>query len=472
MSKRLITKLVILGVAVAAATWLVMAPVYVRPSDLPPGMPEAAPQRCIGVFLVCMALWFTNLIPLAVTGLLAIALLPLLGILPKDEAFSLFGNSAVFFMLGVFLLAAAMISTGLSKRVTLVVLHRFDGSPTQLVVGVLLSTAFLALWMPEHAVAAIFFPIITEIVASLKLERGAPYAKKLFLALAWGSIIGGVGTFLGGARAPLALALLHKAHPEIHVSFLQWMLAAAPIVIVMTGVAVFMLCRRLPNELDGIKGATRMLDQRVRRLGPMSGREVRLAGLILVTIVFWISAGTTIGLAVIAIVSATALFVLRIVEWKDLQGYVNWGVLIMYGGAVALGAALAETKAMEWFAHQVISDSFPPLALMMIMATVAVFLTEGISNTAVVAILLPIGYSLGEMTGVGPIMMTLCVTVASGLAFLLPISSPPNAISFSAGHYSVREVVQLGWPMTVCALIVLYAVIAVWWNLVLNVNAW
>jgi sodium-dependent dicarboxylate transporter 2/3/5 len=155
-----------------------------------------------------------------------------------------------------------------------------------------------------------------------------------------------------------------------------------------------------------------------------------------------------------------------------LQGYVNWGVLIMYGGAVALGAALAETKAMEWFAHQVISDSFPPLALMMIMATVAVFLTEGISNTAVVAILLPIGYSLGEMTGVGPIMMTLCVTVASGLAFLLPVSSPPNAISFSAGHYSVREVVQLGWPMTVCALIVLYAVIAVWWNLVLNVNAW
>ncbi|MCH7924683.1 MAG: DASS family sodium-coupled anion symporter [Planctomycetes bacterium] len=472
MSKRLITKLAILGVAVVAATWLVTAPVYIRPSDLPPGMAEAAPQRCIGVFIICMALWFTNLIPLAATGLLAIAMLPLLGILPKEEAFSLFGNSAVFFMLGVFLLAAAMISTGLSKRVTLVVLHRFGKNPTRLVIGVTVSAAFLSLWMPEHAVAAMIFPIITEIVASLKLERGAPYAKKLFLGLAWGSIIGGVGTFLGGSRAPLALEMLHKAHPDARISFLSWMLAAAPIVVVMTAVAVFMLTRRLPNELDDIKGATSMLDERVRRLGPMSGREVRLAGLTLVTIVFWISTGTTIGLGVIAIVAATALFVLRIVEWKDVQGYVNWGVLIMYGGAVALGAALAETKAMEWLAHEVISDSFPPLALMMIMATVAIVLTEGISNAAAVAILLPIGYSLGEMTGVGPIMMTLCVTVASGLAFLLPISSPPNAISFSAGHYSVREVVQLGWPMTVCALIVMYAVIAVWWNMVLHINTW
>ncbi len=160
------------GAAVAVATWLVFSEPFMRPANLPTHMHAEAPQRCVAVFVVCMALWFTNVIPLAATGLLAIALLPVLNILPKDQAFSLFGNSAVFFMLGVFLLAAAMISTGLSKRITLIVLQRFDKNPTQLVVGVTLSAAFLALWMPEHAVAAMIYPIVVEIVATLNLQRG------------------------------------------------------------------------------------------------------------------------------------------------------------------------------------------------------------------------------------------------------------------------------------------------------------
>ncbi len=134
-AQRVSMKLAIVAAAVAAAAALILAEPFIRPTDLPPGMSPAAPQRCLGVFLVCMALWFTNLSPLASTGLLAIALLPILNVMPKEQAFSLFGNSAVFFMLGVFLLAGAMISTGLSKRITLIALHRFDKSPTRLVVG-------------------------------------------------------------------------------------------------------------------------------------------------------------------------------------------------------------------------------------------------------------------------------------------------------------------------------------------------
>jgi sodium-dependent dicarboxylate transporter 2/3/5 len=461
-----------IGLALAVATWLVLATPFIRPTNLPAGMPLSAPQSCVAIFLVCMTLWFTNIIPLAATGLLAIALLPLLNVLPKSQAFSLFGNSAVFFMLGVFLLAGAMISTGLSKRITLLALQRFDRSPRRLVMGVILSSAFLSLWMPAHGVAAMIYPIIFEIVDALQLKRGAHYAKKLYLGLAWGAIIGSCGTFLGGARAPLALSLLHETHPETTISFLQWMLAAMPVVIVMTLVALVTIQRRIPDDIADIKAATKMLDTRVRRLGPLSPRERRLAALGLITIAAWIILGEKVGLAVIAMLSASMLFMLRVVGWNAVQGYVNWGVLIMYGGAVALGKALTETKAMEWMVGHVFDPTTPQLVVVMLIAILTILLTEGISNAAAVAILLPIGYSLGETTGVGPVMMTLAVTVPAGLAFLFPVSSPPNAISFSAGHYSVRELVRWGWPMNVAAIVTLFGTIVFWWDMVLDVGAW
>jgi sodium-dependent dicarboxylate transporter 2/3/5 len=467
----MLLKYVIVGIALAVALVLIWGPRFITPEDLPAGMDPQAPQRCFAVFVLCMALWFTNFIPLAATGVLAIALLPLLGILSKEESFSLFGNSAVFFMLGVFLLAAATITTGLSKRVTLLALQRFDKSPALLSSGVPISAAFLALWMPEHAVAAMIYPILVETVDSLGLSRGHNYAKKLFLGLAWGSIIGGVGTFLGGARAPLALSLLRESHPDLTISFGFWMAAAIPVVLIVTAIAVLMLRWRIPDDLTDIRSATRMLDERVRQLGPLTGKERRLAGLGLLTILAWITVGHAVGLAVIAMLSAVALFVLRIVDWKDVQQYINWGVLLMYGGAVALGSALTETQAMAWLAEQVLGPNVPGVAILILMALAAIILTEGISNAATVAVLLPIGYSLAGMVGLDPIVMTLAVTIPAGLAFMLPISSPPNAISFSAGHYGVRRVIQFGWPMNIFAFAVVVLVMLVWWP-ILGLSVW
>lgn len=470
MSKRAALKFVIVGTALVLAVWLVVADIVIKPDHLPVHLSLAAPQRCVAIFVVCVALWLTNLIPPAATGLLAIALLPLLHVLPEREAFRLFGNEAVFFMLGVFLLAGATIATGLSKRVTLIALHRFDQSPNRLIAGVTLSAAFLALWMPEHAVAAMIYPIIVEIVNTLKLKRGSPYAKKLFLGLAWGAIVGGVGTFLGGARAPLAISMLKQEYPDQSISFLRWMVAALPVVIIMSVAAVVVLRTRVANDITDIKAATRMLDGRVKRLGPMAPIERRLTALGIITIILWITMGHRLGVSTIAILSAVMLFALRIVDWRSVQGYVNWGVLVMYGGAVALGFALSETNAMTFMVHQCVSPETPRFVILLALVAAAMILTEGISNSAAVAILLPIGYSLGAATGIDPITVTLVVTIPAGLTFLLPVSSPPNAISFAAGHYSIREVVQIGWPMTLLAFVTVVVVIIVWWGGVLGMK--
>ena len=173
--------------------------------------------------------------------------------------------------------------------------------------------------------------------------------------------------------------------------------ASAPIVVIMLAVAWVVLKRTLKYDVDSIQAATRMLDDRVRRLGAMSGREWRLAVLGIATIVAWIFLGHDVGLGVIAVMSAALLFVFKIADWRQVQDYVNWGVLIMYGGAVALGTAIHRTNAFEWLVQQGLGDAkVPPLIILALMGTTAIVLTEGISNSAAVAILLPIGYSLCE----------------------------------------------------------------------------
>ena len=438
-------------------------------------VPERAPQYAMAVFVVCMGLWLTNLIPLASTGLLAVACLPLLGIVGAKQAFAYFGNSAVFFIISVFLLAAAMIRTGLSKRLTLVLLQRFDRTPALLVAGVTCSSSFLALWIPGHAVAAMMFPIITEIADSLGLQKGrSGYAKTLYFALAWGAVIGGCGTFLGGARAPLAVALLHDTYRTASgeatyaVSFLAWMKAAMPLVAVLTALAVVALLKFIPSEVSDITPATRMLNRRVQSLGHMSPRERRLAILGIATIVCWIGLGNRVDIAVIAVVSAVALSVFRIVGWQEMQAYVNWGVVVMYGGAVALGAALKDTHAMLWLVQRVVPQGHTsPIVLLVAMATLSFVLSSAISNAAAVATLLPVGFALCDVAqpAVHPLAMTYAVAIAAGLAFALPISSPPHAICYASGYYGMREVPKYGVPFSLVALAVMIALMVLYWPL-------
>ncbi|MFQ5502126.1 MAG: SLC13 family permease [Phycisphaerae bacterium] len=437
---------------------------------------ERVPQSALAVFVLCMALWLTNLIPLASTGLLAVALLPLLGIVAPKQAFAYFGNSAVFFILSVFLLAAAMIRTGLSKRLTLLLLQRFDRRPGLLVAGVTCSAAFMALWIPAHAVAAMMFPIILEIAESLGLEKSrSGYAKSLFFGLAWGAMIGGCGTFLGGARTPLAVELLSDTYRSpageaiYAVSFPAWMLMSMPLVIVLTAIAVLILLHFVPSEMTDITPATRMLNRRVAELGPLTARERRLAILGILTIVCWIGLGTRIDIAVIAILSAVALSALRIVGWRETQQYMNWGVVVMYGGAVALGAALKETHALLWLVQVAVpSSDLHPMWLLIIMAGLSVVLSSAISNAAAVAVLLPVGFALCEVSqpAVHPWAMTYAVTLSSGIAFVLPISSPPLAICHASGYYGLREVPKFGVPLTVLALAIVICLMMFYWPLV------
>ncbi|MFQ6047937.1 MAG: SLC13 family permease, partial [Phycisphaerae bacterium] len=212
--------------------------------------------------------------------------------------------------------------------------------------------------------------------------------------------------------------------------------------------------------------ATAMLDGQVRSLGPMSWRERRLAGLGLLTVASWVVLGSRMNLAVISVLGAVGLFVLGISQWRRLQDYVNWGVIVMYGGAVAMGLALDETGALGPIVQAVVPAGLPSFAGLAGVGVLTIILTEGISNAAAVAIMLPAGFSLCETLGIAPVTMTLTVAVPAGLAFCLPISSPPNAIAYSGGYIRIRQMVRMGVAMNVVALAVFLAVARFYWPLI------
>jgi sodium-dependent dicarboxylate transporter 2/3/5 len=437
---------------------LVASMVLPAPSDLGP-----AGLRCIGIFAASCLFWVTSVIPLAVTSLSVLALLPLLGVLSPDEAFALFGNRAVFFILGALILAASIMATGLSTRLALYIVTRFGRNSRVFLLGVLLSSAFLSLWMPEHAVAAMLFPVILEIAHALRLRRvQSHYGRALFLALGWGTIIGGIATLLGGARNPLAIAILYETTGKT-IGFFEWMRIAFPLTAGLLVVTAIVLDRLAARERVDIGPTPQILRRKLAEAGPLSKQEKRLAFIWVATILAWIFFGHRWGLAQISIMAAVLLFVFRVASWSTVEENVNWGIIVMYGGAVAMGAALVRSGAAHWLAVQIVSHfAFEPAVVLMILAAVAMFLTEGISNAAAVAVLLPIALSLAEFAGISSAkLIVFAVALPAGLAFCLPMGSPPNAITYSAGYFRLRDILVLGLLLKLLGL-VLMLVLIIW----------
>ncbi len=428
----------------------------------PPQGLDAAGWSALVIFLLCMVLWVSQLLPLAVTSMLGLALLPLLGVMPAAEVFSFFGNPAVFFILGAFMLAAGVMQSGLSERAALLVLDRFATSPRTLLLTLLLLPAGMACLMPEHAVAALFLPIVWEIVRSLGLRTGNRYAQSLFFAMAWGAIIGGVVTLLGGARGPLALALSEELTGATF-SFLDWTLAAAPIAISVLAVSAFVLLRVTPTASLDITGARERIALRRLELGDLDIKGYLMAALLVLTVLAWLFAGHASSLAGIALISVVLMFALRLVDWKSMESHVNWGVILMYGGAIAIGKALTVSGAAVWLAHVIIPDSLPGLGLLTALALLTLFFTEGVSNAAAVAVVLPIAIPLAASAGMDPVMVALAVGIVSGFAFMLPMGTPPNAMVFGSGFVRPSRMLRYGAILSFSAFTLFLLVALLWW---------
>jgi sodium-dependent dicarboxylate transporter 2/3/5 len=431
-------------------------------SHTPAGLTPVG-QKALAVFCLCVFYWIFDVLPLMITSLLAIILIPLSGVMTASQAYALFGNEAVFFILGAFILAACVMKSGLSTRIALGILRRFGTTPRTLLVSVLLLNAAMAFVMSEHAVAAMNFPIVVEIAAVLGLSpRRSRYGKALFLAMAWGSTIGGIATLLGGGRAPLALGMLRETTGQTF-SFVQWSVAILPLVFVLLVVAYALLAAFFPIDVGSVQAADDVLREKSLGLGHLRFEELAVGLVMLLTFVAWVALGEEFGLANIALGSVVTLFALGLVNWREIERYVNWGVILMYGGAICLGAAINKSGASGWLADVTISSwATSGVSVVLVLSLLSILLTEAMSNSAVVALLMPVSLGIAQQFNMDPRIMALVVAVPAGLATTLPIGTPANAIAYSSGHLSMRDMVL---PGAILGLVswVLFNVLANWY---------
>ncbi|HKD66220.1 MAG TPA: DASS family sodium-coupled anion symporter [Candidatus Binataceae bacterium] len=431
----------------------------------PPAGLSPAGERALAIFALCVIYWVTGALPLVITGLLAIILLGICGVMPARTAYSLFGSEAVFFVLAAFMLAAAVNYRGLGRRVAVIVFARFGRTSNGLIRAIYLLSALMSFLIPEHAVAAIVFPIVLNVADSLEpAARRTRYPTALFLAMAWGTNIGGIATLLGGARGPLALGILTES-TGVTISFIRWSAATIPLVALLLLVGYLVLTAFFAYEPVNIDPSIAAITRRRLQLGRISFEETAVAAVLAVTVVAWSVASQKLGLAGIAILAVVALFVLDLLSWQEVEGHVNWGIILMYGGAIALGSALERSKAAAFIAQQIAKQTSSPTLLLAALSLTAQFLGETLSHSAVVASLLPVGLGLARRFGLDLRALTLAITLPAGLTYIMPVSTPANALAYSGGYLRTKDLLVPGLILIFASWIGLNLVMHLYWPL-------
>ncbi|MBI5427061.1 MAG: DASS family sodium-coupled anion symporter [Nitrospinae bacterium] len=434
------------------------------PADL---SPQAYKVLCLFVF--CVALWTTNLIPLSITSLFAIAAIPLMGIMKASQAYAYFGNKAVFFILGAFILSGAMIGCGLSARLSLWTLENWGKDSRSLVTSIYFFGAVGSCFMSEHAVAAMLFPIVLEIVNALKLsQKKSPLAKSMFFAMAWGCIIGGSATVLGGGRVPLAIEILEKSTQGAStIGLLQYSLLSLPMVFLLLVCGLAILYFLFPPETSDVSQARAVLHQKSRSMGRMTLREKGIAAVMAVTLVLWFGFGETLGIANIAIISIVALFSFNLATWNMVEEHVNWAIILMYGGAICLGEVMADSGAALWLARKLFEGFIHSAPVFLVaIAVLSLILTTFMSNSAVIAILLPPALSLCAEYGINPAVAAMTVILPSNFAFILPIATPASALAYSSKFISLNEMVRSGLWMGLLGILSYVFTLWAYWSFI------
>lgn len=434
------------------------------PNDL---SPEGYKVLCL--FILCVSLWSTNLIPLSITSLLAIASVPLLGIMDASQAYSYFGNKAVFFILGVFILSAAMIACGLSTRISIWIIEHWSGTPGQLVTSIYCFAAFSSCFMSEHAVAVILFPVIHEIAQSLNLKRdNSVFGKSMYFAMAWGCIIGGAMTVLGGGRVLLGVEMLEKATAgQQTLGILQYTKLSFPLVILLLAGGWVALKVLFPPDIQNIDRARKALKQKATVMGKLTFQEKGIALVMGATLFFWFGYGDQLGVANIAIISIVLLFVLNLITWKMVEAHINWAIVLMYGGAICLGEVMSESGAALWLAKQLFSGLIESsVVFLLVIALLSTLFTTFMSNSAVIAILLPTAISMSPAYGISPALATMTVILPSNFAFILPIATPASALAYSSRFLNLKEMIWSGSILSLMGLVFYLFLLMFYWPMI------
>lgn len=437
-------------------------------------------QRVAAVAVLMATWWMTEAIPLPATALLPIPLFPLLNVMSTGDATTPYANHLIFLFLGGFLLALAMQRWELHRRIALGVVARVGTEPRRMVLGFMIATAFLSMWISNTATVVMMLPIGIAILSLLDTEAADSVGTPLMLGIAYAASIGGVATLIGTPPN----AILAAAADELldrSIGFVEWMYVGVPVAAVMLLATWLLLVRVLFPPTGDISGvaAGEVIREQQAALGQMSRGE-RVVGVVFaLTAAGWLLrdpkeiGGITIpGIATympmvtdsaIAIAGAIALFIVPVSlkhrtfalnwEWAE---KVPWGVLLLFGGGLSLARGFETSGLAAWIGRQVTGfASLPMLGLIAIVSLLFVLLTELTSNTATATMAMPIMAGVAAGAGAEPLALMAAAALASSMAFMLPVATPPNAIVFGSGQVTITQMVRAGIWLNLIAVVLI-----------------
>lgn len=453
--------------------------------DLEPGHPEVT--RTAAVALLMAAWWITEAIPLAITALLPMVLFPALGIMNGKAVAPVYFNHIIFLFIGGFLVALAMQRWNLHKRIALRILLWFGINPRSILLGFMVATAFLSMWISNTATTMMMVPIVLAIILNLEDHLGKSKVRKysigVFLGVAYSASIGGIATLVGTPPNLSFARILAISFPEApDISFANWMVFAFPIsvlmlILVWIYLAFFFCPKKSEFGLD-----LEIFKKQYRELGPISYEErVVLFDFIILAVLWLTRANIKIGAfnfpgwsslfphpgflndGVVAIAMAIILFLMpskkqtgsRVMEW-DAIAKLPWNIVLLFGGGFALASGFKESGLSLWFGHQLQGAGFlHPILLVACICLIITFLTELTSNTATAEMLLPILAALAVAVKINPLFLMIPGTLSCSCAFMLPVATPPNAIVFGTERLRIADMARAGFLLNLTGVVII-----------------
>jgi sodium-dependent dicarboxylate transporter 2/3/5 len=431
-------------------------------------------QQFMAIFTFVVFNWLFSSIPLFVTGFFGVTLSIVLNLAPAAKIFSNFGHPIVFLFLGGFLLAKAFNNVGLDRRISLYLLTRkfINGSIKRLIFTLMALTAGFTMWISNTATTAMMLPLVLGILTSLKITCKKTISL-ILICIAYSSSIGGIATPIGSTPNIIGIGMLQEL-VHLKVSFLEWMAYCFPLALLFLGILFVFTNFQLRKEMVEFNNDF-LLDE-FKKLPSPSRHEFFTLAIFLMTVVLWLLpslfklAGLTLPLnlnpGAVAIFSSSLLFIFplgkknKILITKDIKN-IDWSSLLLFGSGLALGKLLFDLGLAAMAGNILISfiQDFGIFGMFLTIFTFVIFSTELTSNTASANILLPIMISLAQQLDMNPLFLTMGVSIACSLAFMLPVATPPNAIVYGSEKVNKNHMIKMGLGLNLCFSLTLAIVI-------------
>ncbi len=438
-------------------------------------------NKVLGVATWMIIWWITEAAPIPITALLPLILFPFLGVMKMSEAAAPYANPIIFLFMGGFMIALGLEKHRLHERIALNLIRITGTSGNGIILGFMIATGMISMWISNTATAMMMLPIAISVIDLLKTEKGnTPETESkgernfgigLMLVIAYAANIGGIATIIGTPPNVVFVGLLDQFYDQ-KINFGTWMLVGVPLSVVLLTSCYFIITWLVfPNNLKKVHGSDELIKNKLKELGIIRKEEKLVLMIFAITSSLWIfqqPLNILLGKDMlndtnIAMMGGSLMFVIPsnlkefkfLLHWRDTEK-LSWGILILFGGGLCLAQGLSNAGIIQAVGAVIAEQGSAINWLLLGLITASVFITELMSNVALVQIFIPVVFGIATNLGLNPILLGMPVTIGASMAFMFPVATPPNAIVFSSGQMKVKDMMKAGIILNFLSVLFIY----------------